>query len=97
MGELGEDKSFCFRGAEGKLKLRAHNMKMFAQLAEGVDEDTWNFHLRRSDYSRWLRNAVKDAAIADEVASIEGNSQLNAADSRTHILNVIRKHYAAPA
>ena len=35
-GELGEDKSFYFRGPGGKLNLRAHNMNMFAQLAEGV-------------------------------------------------------------
>jgi hypothetical protein len=96
-GELGEDKSFYFRGAEGKLNLRAQNMKMFAQLAEGVDEDTWNFHLRKSDYSRWLRCAVKDTAIADEVGGIEGNAQLNASESRSQILNAIRKHYTAPA
>jgi hypothetical protein len=97
MGELGEDKSFYFRGAEGKLNLRAQNMKMFAQLAEGVDEDTWNYHLRKSDYSRWLRNAVKDTAIADQVAGIEADAQLNAAESRAQILKAIRKHYAAPA
>jgi hypothetical protein len=97
MGELGEDKSFYFRGAEGKLNLRAQNMKMFAQLAEGVDEDTWNYHLRNSDYSHWLRNAVKDTAIAEEVAGIETDAQLNAAESRAQILKAIRKRYTAPA
>ena len=72
-------------------------MKMFAQLAEGVDEDTWTHHLRQGDYSRWLRDAVKDASIADEVAKIEKNSRLKPSESRTQILDAIRKHYTAPA
>ena len=96
-GELGEGKSFYFRGAEGKLNLRAQNMKMFAQLAEGVDEDTWVHHLRNADYSQWLRDAVKDAAIAEEVARIEKNAQLRPSESRAQILDAIRKHYTAPA
>jgi len=96
-GELGEDKSFYFRGAEGKLNLRAQNMKMFTQLAEGIDEDTWNHHLRQSDYSQWLRDAVKDSKIAEEVAKIERDRQLGPSESRAQILDVIRKHYTAPA
>lgn len=96
-GELGEDKSFYFRGPEGKLNLRAQNMKMFAQLAEGVDLGTWAHHLRQSDYSRWLREAVKDAEIAGEVARIEKDPQLTPLQSREQILDAIRKHYTAPA
>ena len=96
-GELGEDKSFYFRGPEKKLNLRAHNMNMFAQLAEGVDEATWAHHLRNSDYSRWLRDSVKDNAIAEEVATIEKDRALKPAESRTQIIDAIRKHYTAPA
>ena len=96
-GELGQDKSFYFRGPEGKLNLRAQNMKMFAQIAEGVDEQTWLHHLRNSDYSQWLRDAVKDAAIAGEVEKVEQNEGLPAAESRLQILDAIRKHYTAPA
>jgi hypothetical protein len=96
-GELGEDKSFYFRGAEGKLNLRAQNLKTFAQMAEGVDEDTWAHHLRQSDYSKWLRDAVKDAAVAEEVERVEKNRQLRPSESRTQILDAIRKHYTAPA
>src|SRR2546423_1643854 len=96
-GELGEDKSFFFRGPQGKLNLRAQNMNMFAQLAEGVDEETWAYHLRRADYSRWLRDSVKDQNIADEVSKIEENRGLPPAASRAQILDAIRKHYTAPA
>src|SRR5207245_2918624 len=44
-GELGEDKSFYFRGPKGVLKLRAQNLTIFLQMAAGVDDETWLFHL----------------------------------------------------
>ena len=54
-GQLSPEQSFYFRGPEGKLNLRAQNLVTFMQLAEGVYEDTWIYHLRRNDYSKWLR------------------------------------------
>jgi len=96
-GELGEDKSFYFRGPGGKLNLRAHNMNMFAQLAEGIDNETWTHHLRNSDYSRWLRGSVKDQAIADEVGIIEQDRELEPSESRGRVLEAIRRRYTAPA
>jgi hypothetical protein len=70
-GELGEDKSFYFRGPDGRLNLRAQNLQLFLQLADGVDEETWRWHLGRGDYSRWFREAIKDEALAGEVERIE--------------------------
>jgi len=96
-GELGEDKSFYFRGPDKKLNLRAQNMNMFAQLAEGVDDETWGYHLAQSDYSRWLREAVKDQTIAEEVERAENDKTLSHTESRARILEAIRKHYTAPA
>jgi hydroxymethylpyrimidine pyrophosphatase-like HAD family hydrolase/energy-coupling factor transporter ATP-binding protein EcfA2 len=96
-GELGEDKSFYFRGPDGKLNLRAQNMNMFAQLAEGVDSETWTYHLRNSDYSRWLRESVKDQAIADEVGIIEQDKQLDPSESLRGVVDAIRRRYTAPA
>jgi hydroxymethylpyrimidine pyrophosphatase-like HAD family hydrolase len=95
-GELGEDKSFYFRGPEGKLNLRAQNLNLFTQIAEGVDDETWLHHLKKNDYSVWLREAVKDNFIADEIALIEQNTQLQPAESRARILETIRKHYTNP-
>jgi energy-coupling factor transporter ATP-binding protein EcfA2 len=97
-GELGEDKSFYFRGPEGKLKLRAQNLKIFTQLASGVDDETWLFHLRQGDYSRWLRTALKDSRVADEVAQVEHQQDhLPAAESRARIIASLDRHYTAPA
>jgi hypothetical protein len=91
---LGEDKSFYFRGCDGKLNLRAQNMNIFAQMAAGVDDETWTHHLRNSDYSRWLRESVKDQELADEIASIERDQQLPPTEGRNRIVESIRKHYA---
>jgi hydroxymethylpyrimidine pyrophosphatase-like HAD family hydrolase len=96
-GELGEDKSFYFRGPDGKLNLRAQNLNIFAQIAEGVDDVTWSHHLKQGDYSEWLREAVKDDAVADEIERIEQNGQLPPGESRARILETIRKHYTSPA
>jgi hypothetical protein len=57
--------AFVFRGPEGKLKLRAQNLTIFLQMAEGVDDATWDYHLRRGDYERWFREIIKDAELAD--------------------------------
>src|SRR5262249_60220279 len=70
-GELAEEQSFYFRGPEGKLKLRASNLMLFLQLADGVDDDTWLHHLRRGEYSRWFRDSIKDGELADEAAGAE--------------------------
>jgi HAD superfamily hydrolase (TIGR01484 family) len=96
-GELGQDKSFYFRGPKHKLNLRAQNMNMFTQLAEGIDDETWSYHLAAADYSRWLRESVKDQNIADEVAAIEAEMGLSSAESRAQIVEAIRKHYTDPA
>jgi len=72
-------------------------MNMFAQLAEGVDDETWTYHLSESDYSRWLREFVKDQVVADEVAVIEQNQELGPSQSRSRVLETIRKRYTAPA
>lgn len=97
VGELGEDKSFYFRGAQGKLNLRAQNMTLFTQLAEGLDDETWNFHLTQGDYSRWLREAIKDQDLAGIVANVESDRTLNSSESRQRVIAAIRKHYTASA
>jgi len=95
-GNLGPDRAFYFKGPEGKLNLKAHNLMTFLQMADGVDDDTWVFHLQRGDYSTWLRSEVKDTSLADEVAAI-AEQALSAADSRAHVRAAVEKRYTLPA
>ncbi|HEY4055852.1 MAG TPA: HAD-IIB family hydrolase [Kofleriaceae bacterium] len=96
-GNLGKDRSFVFRGPDGKLSLRAPNLHLFLHLADGVDDDTWMFHLGTHDYSTWLRTEVKDVSLADEVAAIENDSSLSPRDSRAAIRVAVDKRYTLPS
>jgi HAD superfamily hydrolase (TIGR01484 family) len=96
-GKLGEDKSFYFRGPEEALNLRAQNLMMFLQIADGVDDATWLHHLKRGDYSRWFRQAIKDDDLADEAEVVEGEADADAAASRASIRVAVTRRYTAPA
>jgi hydroxymethylpyrimidine pyrophosphatase-like HAD family hydrolase len=96
-GELGEDKSFYFRGPQGQLNLRAQNLMLFMQLAEGVDDATWTYHLWRGDYSRWFREAIKDEDLAASAADIEQQAALSPPESRQLIKTAIQQRYTLPA
>ncbi|HXH85133.1 MAG TPA: HAD family hydrolase [Candidatus Tectomicrobia bacterium] len=92
-GELPPERSFFFRGPQNALNLRAANLQRFVELADGVDEATWAHHLQRGDYSRWLREMVKDTELADEIGAVE-RAALAPADSRRQALDRIRARYA---
>ena len=88
---------FHFRGPAGKLDLRAQNLNIFVQIAEGIDAETWLFHLKRGDYSNWLRHALKDEELADEIQSVENDGSLPDRESRERVKNAILAKYTAPA
>jgi hypothetical protein len=70
---------------------------LFLQLAEGVDDVTWLYHLRRGDYSRWFREAIKDETLAAEAACVEGLANGSPEESRARIRTAIEQHYTLPA
>jgi energy-coupling factor transporter ATP-binding protein EcfA2 len=96
-GELPADRSFFFRGPENALNLRAHNLIIFMQLADGVDDDTWMHHLRRGDYSRWMAEGIKDPHLADAVRRVEQEPSVGAERSRQAIRSAIEERYTVPA
>jgi HAD superfamily hydrolase (TIGR01484 family) len=96
-GSLGEDRSFYFRGSEGKLKLRAHNLIVFTDLADGVDEDTWLYHWKRGEISDWVRTCIKDEHVAEKVAALEREVPDDADESRRRVRELIEETYTLPA
>jgi hydroxymethylpyrimidine pyrophosphatase-like HAD family hydrolase len=94
-GELGDDKCFYFRGPKGELNLKADNLVTFLRLADGVDQQTWLYHLQRQDYSQWLRDAIKDETLAAEVEEIETAGVLSD-ESRAQVRAAIERRYTAP-
>lgn len=95
-GELGEDRSFYFRGPNAQLNLRAQNLDRFIQIGDGVDDPTWEFHLRRHDISSWFRDVIKDEELAAEAAQIE-DEDVDAAETRKRIRHAIERRYTTPA
>ncbi len=96
-GELPPDRSFYFKGAAGKLNLRAWNLMSFLEIGDGVDDDTWNHHLTAGDYSRWINRAIKDSELAAEIASVERKTVAAPADqSRRAVREAIEQRYTAP-
>jgi HAD superfamily hydrolase (TIGR01484 family) len=96
-GSLGEDRSFFFRGPEGKLKLRAHNLIVFTDLADGVDEDTWLYHWKRGEISDWVRTCIKDEPVAEKIAALEREVPDDADESRKRVRELIEETYTLPA
>jgi HAD superfamily hydrolase (TIGR01484 family) len=95
-GDLGEDKSFWFRGPDGSLTLRAQNLQLFLQLGDGVDDQTWLHHLRQGDYARWFREAIKDEVLAAEAEDIQHRHGDDPAESRARLREAVEHRYAAP-
>jgi hypothetical protein len=96
-GSPPPDRSFYFRGPDERLNLRAQNLVLFSQIADGVDDQTWLHHLRQGDYSRWMREAIKDEELADEVRRIEAQAAGSATESRRRIRAAIAGRYTLPA
>ncbi len=95
-GELPPERSFYFRGPDEKLNLRADNLTTFLRLADGVDEETWLHHLRKGEYSRWMRTAIHSDELAEEAAAVEEQAGLPAAESRARIREAIEKRFTIP-
>ncbi|MGE3508749.1 MAG: HAD hydrolase family protein, partial [Vicinamibacterales bacterium] len=86
-GSLTPETQFVFTGPEGRLRLTAQNLSEFMRLAEGVDEETWNYHLRRGDFSEWFRHVIKDEELADVVGNVESQP----AQSRVAGMEALRR------
>lgn len=92
-GEMEEEHQFVFRGVNDQFSLRATNLKRFIELADGLDGETWWFHLKRNDYSNWIEHVIKDYGLADEVRAIEDSEDATPEHSRDAIKKTIEKRF----
>jgi hypothetical protein len=95
MGDLGPC-SFLFTGPEDQHRLRAQNLMMFSQIADGIDEATWLHHLRRGDYSLWFQRCLHDRYLADQTRRIEQRTELDPDETRRLIRGLIEARYTLP-
>lgn len=95
-GDL-KDHSFYFRGPKGELNLKAQNLMVFVQLAEGIDERTWKHHLQAGDYSDWFRRCIRDDELADVAEAVEKEPKGDTDEGREKIIEAVRSRYTVPA
>jgi hydroxymethylpyrimidine pyrophosphatase-like HAD family hydrolase len=88
--------SFYFRGPDKRHNLRAQNLAVFCQIGDGIDEETWLFHLKRGDYSRWFRHSIKDDHLANETERIEQRHDLTPAQTRALVRGLVESRYTLP-
>lgn len=96
-GELGPDRSFYFRGPDGKLNLPARNLVQFVELVEGIDDETWLHHRRQGDYSRWFSRCIKDEDLASQAAGVEKTATTSGPESGQLILAAVQERYFLPS
>ncbi|WP_259720542.1 HAD-IIB family hydrolase [Synechococcus sp. CS-1328] len=96
-GNLGPEGSFYFRGPNGKLNLKAPNLQVFLHLADGVDDETWEYHRKNGDFSKWVRAQIKDESLADELVQIEVDHVAKPNDTRAAVRVSIEALYTLPA
>lgn len=96
-GELPPDRSFYFRGPEAKLNLRAQNLMVFLQIADGVDDETWEFHRQQGDYSKWFEACVKDEGLTAAAKQIESLPEVDAHEGREMMRAAIEREYVLTA
>jgi len=96
-GVIPSENSFYFTGREHKLCLRAQNLLLFLQIGDGVDEETWLYHLHRGDYANWFRAIIRDNGLANAAASIALRPGITAQEGRALIRAAIEQSYTAPA
>jgi hypothetical protein len=92
-GDMDEHLRFYFRGPSGELNLPAQNLRIFKQISEGIDDETWLFHLRQGDYSRWFRDVIHDADLARVAEELERGNNLSPRQSRERIFDLIHERY----
>jgi hypothetical protein len=88
-----DSNSLVFTGVGNKMNLVAPNLMMFKHIAEGIDVDSWLFHLRRKDFSNWFRDKVHDENLAK--ISEEGENIQDAELSKKLILDYISENYTS--
>ena len=72
------------------------------QIAEGVDNTIWLFHLTHGEYSSWLEIGILEIVIKDDelarvVGGLERRRDVSAAESGLPVCDAIRSRYSLPA
>jgi hypothetical protein len=69
-GDVGEGERLVVTGPDDALSLEVRNLSELVRTVEGIDDATWSHHLRKGDWSRWVRDVIGDDELADAIETI---------------------------
>jgi DNA-binding Lrp family transcriptional regulator len=70
----------------------AESLKDFYEIVKRVAAESLDFHLYRGDFENWIKNTLKDEALANELARLK-NEALKGEFLRQELLKAIAKTY----
>jgi DNA-binding Lrp family transcriptional regulator len=67
-----KDTAFHFYTSFGQpTGFSAESLKDFYEIVKRIATEALDFHLYRGDFENWIKNALKDAVLADELANLK--------------------------
>ena len=95
--QAGRRPEFLFPRPDERLCLRAYNLASFMEIGDGLDDETWMHHLRRHDYSKWMRTRSRIAISRTNSSRSKSTANVTADESRARIRKAIENRYTLPA
>ena len=90
---VSSGKEFHFyTGIDQPTGFSAANLKEFYEITKRVPLDSLQFHLFREDFENWIKKAVKDEELANELSSLR-EMNVEKEEIRTEIMKTIAKKY----
>ena len=96
-GDVGDQRSFYFRGAENRICVQARNLFDFLAKGDAVPDEVWDHHLANGDMSRWFAAVIRDADLVAATEAIRQAGPCSAAVSRARLRAEIAERYCLPA
>src|SRR6266511_57358 len=91
-GDVGEGERLLVTGPDATLSLEVRNLSEMGRIAEGVDDASWSHHLRRGDWSRWVRDVIGDDDLAEAIETIAA-TELDPAAGRRALREEVAVRY----
>jgi hypothetical protein len=83
------DKGFHFYTSTGNYTGEtATSLVNFAAKLQVIEVESVNFHFKRSDFQKWIRDVVGDAKLAERINQIK--SELTGEDLRKELLKMVQ-------
>ena len=90
---VSKDSAFHFYTGIGQpTGFSAESLKDFYEIVKRIAVESLEFHLYREDFEKWIKNAVKDEALVDELARLK-NASVKGEELRKKIILAITKKY----